>query len=186
MEDVNLLNVAVRWIHISSVIVLVGGAVFIRLVLMRAAANLPEEAHRSLQKWVLDGWRKFVHPMVGLILLSGIYNLVVRVTKVEPVWHAIFGLKLLLALYVLFVASALVGRSKALEPLRQRMPLFLAINIAIALLIVLLSNVLKSIPEKGKEPPATAFVQPSSAVVRPVATSNSANSGISSASIANA
>jgi uncharacterized membrane protein len=155
MGEINYLSVAVRWIHISSVIVLVGGAFFLRYVVMPAAADLPEEAHNSLRKWVTNKWKMFVHPLVALIVISGIYNLVVRVTTVEPVWHAIFTLKLVFALYVLFVASALVGRSKALEPLREKSPRFLAINIVMAAVIVLLSNVMKNIPEKKKDAPET-------------------------------
>lgn len=156
MGDIDYLNVAVRWIHISSVIVLVGGAAFMRFVLMPAASNLPEEAHRSLRKWVTDKWKVFVHPLVGLILLSGIYNLVVRVTVVEPVWHGLFTVKLLLALYVLFVASALVGRAKALEPMREKSPKFLAINVVLAVLIVFLSIVMRYVPEKAKKPAETS------------------------------
>jgi hypothetical protein len=53
------------------------------------------------------------------------------------------GAKMLLALGVFFLAAALVGRSPALEPLRQNRAKWLRVLVAMALIIVAISGFLK-------------------------------------------
>ena len=40
-----VLDLLSRWTHVGAAIVLMGGAIFTRFVLMPAAAELPEEQH---------------------------------------------------------------------------------------------------------------------------------------------
>ena len=182
MQEVDWLQVVFRWMHIGSVIVLVGGAFFMRFVLMPSAKELPDEAHATLRGRVLGRWKKLVGILIGLILISGFYNLIKTVKTVDTLWHMLIGVKILLALAVFFIASALVGSSKGLQPIRDKMPLWLALNIALATTIVLISGLLRYLPRK----PATELAgQPSSAVVRPVAMSNSLTNGTNSAITAN-
>jgi hypothetical protein len=53
------------------------------------------------------------------------------------------GVKILLALGVFFIAAALVGRSPALEPIRQNRAKWLRVLVALALIIVCISGFLK-------------------------------------------
>lgn len=159
MDQINYLHLVSRWFHIGSVIVLVGGAVFMRYVLMPAAQRLSDEAHEPFRANILDIWKKFVHPLVALIVISGIINVVVKFRETVVLYHILFTLKLILALYVLFVASALVGRSKSLEPIRKNGAKFLTVNVLIAAVIVMISGVLKSLPPKEPKPNAAAQVE---------------------------
>ena len=53
------------------------------------------------------------------------------------------GMKILLAMAVFFLASALSGRSKALEGIRRNAALWLVINILLAAVIVAIAGYLK-------------------------------------------
>src|SRR5687768_11640945 len=108
MDSINLLDLFFRWIHIGSVIVLVGGAVFNRFVLMPAATAISDPEHQLLRQRLLARWKTFVHVLIALLLISGVYNIVARF-RTPPVvlYHALLTVKILLALFIFFVASAL-------------------------------------------------------------------------------
>jgi arginine exporter protein ArgO len=58
-------------------------------------------------------------------------------------YHAIWGVKMLLAAVLFFFIFALTGRSTATAGLRKNTPKWMAANIIIAMIIVFLSNILK-------------------------------------------
>lgn len=162
MDQIDIVQVIARWLHIIPVIVLVGGTVFARFFVMPAAEGLPDAEHAKLRDAVMSRWRYVVHACIGLILLSGFYNLIKMASKTVPTWHILVGVKILLALVVFFIASALVGRSKGLAPLRANPRRWMAITVALALVIVLMSGVLRYLPPKvpavKPEPKATTKV----------------------------
>lgn len=145
MDPQLLLDILSRWIHVGTVIVLVGGSVFMRSVLMPAAAQLPDEPHQQLRGAVLDRWRKIVGMGIGLILLSGFYNYYrgMKVHSGQPLYHALVGTKMLLAFAVFFLASALTGRAAKFEPIRQNSRKWLGVLIALSMLIVAISGYVK-------------------------------------------
>lgn len=138
-------DVLSRWIHVGAAIMLLGGSAFMRYVLMPAAGPLPEAEHEALRGRVMDTWRKFVMIGIGLLLITGLYNYIRAIPQHEGqgLYHGLIGTKILLALVVFFLASALVGRSKALEGFRQDRPKWLAITILLAALVVALAGVAK-------------------------------------------
>jgi hypothetical protein len=158
--ELDLVALLSRWIHIGTAIVLVGGLVFLRFVLSPAAAQLPDEAHARLKELVLATWKKFIHAGIGLFLLSGFYNyLVVQAPlhKGDKLYHALMGTKILLALGVFFLSSALVGRSKAFAGMRSNARLWQGVIVALAALIIGISGFAK-VALKGKAPAPTATV----------------------------
>ena len=82
---------------------------------------------------------------VGLLLISGFYNYIRAIPKHkgDGLYHGLLGTKIILAFGVFFLASALVGRSKSFEPLRQARKKWLTITIVLATLVVLLGGVAK-------------------------------------------
>ena len=135
-----------RWIHVGTAVVLVGGLVFLRFVLGPAAAQLPEEAHAKLKGLVLAKWKKFIHGGIALFVLSGFYNYLViqaPLHKGDKLYHALMGTKILLALAVFFLSSALIGRSKAFAGMRTNPKLWQGIIIALAALIIGISGFVK-------------------------------------------
>ena len=153
MSD-NLLAVDVfsRVLHVGTAIVLVGGTVFMRCVLMQAAAGLPEAEHDALRQRLLGRWKRVVHAGIGLLLLSGFYNYIQAIPKHrgDGLYHGLLGTKMLLAVVVFFLATALVGRSKVFERMRQNRAKWMGVMIVLAALIVVISGFVKVRGPSGK------------------------------------
>ncbi len=149
MDMNDVLAALARWIHIGAVIVAVGGVAFMRLALLPAVRRTLDDAkRRELHEAIRSRWAPVVHACLALILLTGAANfyLVVMPSGVAPMpYHALFGIKVLLAFGVFFVASALLGRSPGLEKIRQARARWLTILLVLAALIVLLSVVLEHV-----------------------------------------
>ena len=147
-----VLPLIMRWIHIGSAITVVGGTVCTWFVLLPAAKEILHEEHLKLRAAVLKRWKWFVHIGIALFLISGLYNYLVVMRplhKGDGLYHGLMGAKILLALGVFGLAEMLVGRSKAAEKLRQNASKFLTINLALAVIIVMLSGFLRTIPAKS-------------------------------------
>ena len=143
-----------RWAHVGSVILLVGGMAFKMYVLAPSAELLSESEREGLRSNILARMRRFVHPLVALILLSGAYNFYARMNTERP-WHMLAGIKILLGLFILFIASALVGRSKGLQKIRDDWRFWLKVNLVVAALAVLLSGYMRFLqPKPTTEKPA--------------------------------
>src|ERR1700727_1835574 len=101
MEGALLLAVLFRWIHVGSAIVVLGGSVFLRFVLMPAADKLPEETHRTLRADLVRIWKRFVHAGIALFLISGFYNyalVTIPEHRGDGLYHALMGIKIIIAL----------------------------------------------------------------------------------------
>jgi uncharacterized membrane protein len=140
------LQVLVRWLHVGTAIVLLGGSVFLRFVVLPAAEKLSSESHEALRGHLVATWRFFVHFGVLLLLASGLYNYIAVMIpqhRGDGLYHALMGTKILLALVVFFVAEALVGKSAAFAKLRQNRQLWLGVAVLLGAMIVAISGFLK-------------------------------------------
>jgi uncharacterized membrane protein len=152
MDDLLPLNVLSRWIHVGTVIVLVGGSVFMRFVLLPAASQLPEDQHDRLRDLVMSKWRKFAGIGIGLLLLSGFYNYIVVAIPLhrgDGLYAGLLGIKIILAFVVFFLVSALTGRSKRLEGIRENSSRWLSVTIILAAIIVAISGYVKMRPTQS-------------------------------------
>lgn len=142
------LSLVSRWVHILSMVVAVGGTIFLRFVLHPAAVRvLSSEQMAELRSAVVARWRVVVHACVGLLLVSGGINFwMALLTKPEPVYHALFGVKLLAAIVVFFLAIALTSSRMTLFADRSKALRWAAIMAAIAIGVIMLSGVLKHLP----------------------------------------
>lgn len=138
-------SVLSRIAHVATAIVLVGGTVFMRFVLMPAAKELPETEHDQLRQRLMARWKRIVHGGIALLLLSGLFNYMQQIPKHkgDPLYHALLGTKMLLALVVFFIASALVGRSAAFEKMRQNRAKWMGLIVLLSALIVGISGFVK-------------------------------------------
>lgn len=150
-----ILDLLSRWAHVGAAIVLVGGAVFSRFVLMPAAAELPDDQHQALKERLRARWAKFVHAGIGLLLLSGFYNFFTQMGshKGQPLYHALVGVKMLLAFAAFYFASVLSGRSPKSAHFRENARKWLGVLIALTALTAGLGGVLKvAVPAKAPAP----------------------------------
>lgn len=89
----DILNVTFRWLHITSVITLLGGILFARFAVAPAVAADAAEA-------IAARFRPIFYGSALLAVLSGLYNFLQKVHPPKP-YHAVFGIKMLLVLHIL-------------------------------------------------------------------------------------
>ncbi|MBI1345165.1 DUF2269 family protein [bacterium] len=152
-----------RWVHVGTAIVLLGGSVYTRFVLLPAARQLPDEAHQKLRELTVARWKKFVHGGILLLLLTGFYNYL-AVAKPEAAfkkqYHMLMGIKILIALLLFVVASAMVGRSKAFDRMRQNPKRALGLIVLLGAVIVCISGYLRVQGTKAIRQASEAVVAP--------------------------
>lgn len=95
-----VLGVLLRWVHITSVVVLIGGIFYARFF----AGQLSEK------------FRMWVYGAILLLVASGLYNLLTK-PAYPPGYHIAFGVKMLLVLHIF--AAALLAAARPSEPARQ-------------------------------------------------------------------
>ncbi len=110
-----------RWAHVTSVIVLVGSAYYVRRT--RSAFD--------------PAFRATVYLAIVVAFLSGLYNFMTKASY-PPGYHMWFGIKFLLALHV-FAALWMAVKRQASAKLEQS----LRITLISATLIILISNYLR-------------------------------------------
>jgi putative copper export protein len=116
MDDV--IAVLMRWLHISSVATLIGGMIFGRVAMSRAAEALSPDSRESLMDSAALLYRPLVFAAMGGLLVSGTYNIIMKVGHTPPLYHVLLGIKLLLVLHV-FAVAILISRPH--NPRRARM-----------------------------------------------------------------
>lgn len=148
-----------RWIHIASAMLAIGGAFFIRFILLPAATQmLDAEVHQKLRDAVNARWRIIVYVLITLFLLTGLYNFFVS-TRVEGVlvtgrwrdfipedkrlYHMLFGFKFLAALGMFFLASILPGRTATFAPLRKKARLWLLVFLLLGAVVLSCSTAMR-------------------------------------------
>lgn len=147
-----LLDILFRWMHVLAAMAAVGGTFFMRLALLPAMSELPEESRKALQQALRSRWSKVVMASIGLLLLSGLYNISLTLMRYEvPSFYvALFCVKFILALAIFYIASALMGRSPAFERIRLNARFWLTINMILAIALVCISGVLRMTEKRVK------------------------------------
>jgi uncharacterized membrane protein len=160
--DLDVVQTVSRWLHITAAVTAGGGAMFMKLALHPAVESLPPETRDAVRSAVRARWAKVVMISIAVLLATGLYNLMVILKAYDlkgTPYHAIFGVKFLLAIAIFFLASVLVGRSEMAQKARQNAGYWLTILTSMLVLLLALSAVLKNLPHKPKavtETPPTA------------------------------
>lgn len=150
--EIDPLGLALRWMHILAAVSAVGGAIYARFALLPSLDLLGLESRASLMTAVRGRWAKVVMAAILFLIVSGLWNFFLNVNlfksageKLPPIYQALFGIKFLLALGIFFLASALNGRGAATEKFRVNSRLWLNVTIALAIGVILISGVMRSI-----------------------------------------
>ncbi len=162
MDAKLLLVMAVRWVHIVTAMLAIGAPFFVRFALLPAATReLDEATHQKLRAAINARWRIIVYVLITLFILTGLFQFLVPV-RVEGVlltarwkeflapdkraYHMLFGIKMMAALAIFFLASALAGRTQGLAVIRKKAAVFLSVLLALAAIVVACSNALRYLP----------------------------------------
>lgn len=144
--EISPVEVISRVLHIMGAVLLLGGGMFVRNALFPACQELPEELRSQVQDATAKRWRYLVAMAIAILIFSGFYNYLVVMLPKHPgdkLYHMWMGIKILLAFVVFFFASALAGRSKALEGIRRNAGLWMLVTTSLGMVIVVIAAVLK-------------------------------------------
>ncbi|MFQ5429091.1 MAG: CopD family protein [Phycisphaerae bacterium] len=149
MQDINMLGVVMRMLHITGAIVAAGGSIFALFALLPAASTLSKEDRTRLDENIRRRFGKLFMVAIGALVVSGLYNYIVNEMPAhsgQAIYHALMGVKIILALIVFVLGSALMGRAKVFEGIRARRKRWLGRNVSLVLVIVAIAAVLHAIP----------------------------------------
>jgi uncharacterized membrane protein len=103
----DLLTIFVRWVHILSAITLLGGILYARVVVAPSLRVLASETQDKLGEALAARYRLFLYTAIAGLLISGTYNLLNK-QGATALYHAVIGIKMLLALHVFAVSFLIV------------------------------------------------------------------------------
>ena len=132
-----------RWIHVTSVITLLGGFIFARFALAPALAVIAETERGTIGKSVVGNFRSLLYIVMLTMIGSGLYNYLSK-PSYPPHYHMLIGIKFLFALHI-FAVAVLYTIPDAGEVKRNR---WLNGMIASGLIIVAISAYLRWISLK--------------------------------------
>ena len=134
----DILTTLMRWVHLSSMATLLGGILYARFVMSPSEASLPPDSRVTLDERAAAHFRPVVFTAMAGLVVSGLFNYMTKPGH-SMLYHALFGLKILLALHVFAVAILIAqpGNKR-----RNRQMFGAAIS---GLTVVLISNYLKGI-----------------------------------------
>lgn len=136
----------VRWAHILPAITLVGGTLFMVFALHPAMQSTEFAEKADLKSAIRSRWANVVMMSAGLVLLSGVISLGYQAMKYnfpQHYYHMVAGLKMLLALVILYIASLLTGQSANAEKFREKEAFWLKLNATLAIVLVLMAGTLR-------------------------------------------
>jgi uncharacterized membrane protein len=164
----------VRFLHITCAIGAIGAPFFVRFALIPAAHSaLDDASHEKLREAINKRWRHIVYLLITLFLLTGSFNFFVETRnnagelitarwkgfddEDKRLYHMLFGIKVLAAFIIFFLASALAGRSATFAPLRKNARVTISLLLFLGLLVVICSTLLRFLP---MHPPGPMPVMP--------------------------
>jgi uncharacterized membrane protein len=147
--------ILLRWGHVLAAAIAVGGLFFARFAFVPAVESLDEEAAASVHERARRGWLPWVILSITLLLATGTTNFLLFNAQAKQ-WaggswmrdnhyHALFGVKVLLALAVFYLASGLVGRGAGTQWLRANRRRWLSVTLLLSVAVVMLSGWLRGL-----------------------------------------
>lgn len=135
--------VLMRWIHITSVVTLIGGFIFARYAVTPALATLQEPERGTLGNKVVANFRPILYTVLVTIIGSGLYNYLTK-PSYPPHYHMWIGIKFLFVLHI-FAVAVLYTIPQAEEIKRTRWASGIAVS---GLIIIAISAYLRFISLK--------------------------------------
>ena len=139
------IDVLSRIFHVTTAIMLLGGSLFTLLAYQPVLQTQPDQVRRTISGQTRDSWRRWVHMGIAVFLVTGFYNYfrAMPLHKGDGLYHALIGMKIIIAMAVFFLASVLAGRSPRFENWRQAAAWPLKLLCLLGILIVAISGFLK-------------------------------------------
>ena len=138
----SVLDILMRYLHLVSACLAVGGAFFMRFLLPVGTRDLDPEKKEYVLLRSRRAFKMVVHPAMLGFIVSGIYNSIRLFPQYKanpPVLHGLWGVHILLALAIFTISIILL---KGVEPPRNHRT-WMKINVVLMLLTILVAGSLK-------------------------------------------
>ncbi len=124
----------------------IAGTLFFQWRAIHPAVSAAADSDQ-IREAIRSRWAPMMHIGVALLLVTGFYQLWKSIEEgVDPSYHMLFGIKLILALAILFIGNAMVGKSAALAWIREKAPMWLALACAMVIAVIVISRHLAQMP----------------------------------------
>ena len=121
-----VLAVCMRWIHVTSVVTLIGGFIYARWVLAPALAALAGSDGNQIGRRAAANFRPLIYTVITTALISGLYNYLTKASY-PPTYHMWMGIKLLIVIHI-FVSAIPYALLERDEAWRKRKEISIAIS----------------------------------------------------------
>ena len=133
-----VLAVCMRWIHISSMLTLLGGFIYARFVLAPALAASADMERIAFGRRTAEQFRPLLFTVLATLLGSGLYKYLTKASY-PPHYHMWIGIKFIFVLHI-FAVSILYSVRDADDAKRNR---WLTGNVVSGLIVVAISAYLR-------------------------------------------
>lgn len=138
----DIVNIIVRVVHIGSVVALVGGTLFMVFAMKPSLKLVDEQLRQSLMTLARKRFMRITHTAISLLILSGAwtwYQNVEVYRNASKALQAVLGMKVLIALVIFAIIFGVAAGALKGCPARWAW-----INIALALVVIILAAVVRS------------------------------------------
>ena len=153
MDATYWLLLTTRVLHILGAIILAGGLFYLCAIVNRAPADDKTRSTDELFAGSRGRWAMWAGIASLLLIATGLFNYIMFMRiydRFDGPYHMLFGIKFLLGLGVIFIASILAGRTAAADRFRQNIRGWLAIAILLSLAILIMAAMMRTIPHVPK------------------------------------
>lgn len=134
-----------QWLHVVAAAIAVGGTAFLWMILLPSLRPVDASARAQVMQGVLEKFRLTVWIVIAVLMVSGIYNLATADHLDDPTYRRVLVAKILLAIALFAIALGLTLPTPMLAGFQKQRPRWLAVNVALGLLIILLAAYLRRI-----------------------------------------
>ena len=147
----------IQWIHVGSVVLLIGGFFFLRVILLPSAKVLPEDQRPKLVDAAFRRFRVVVWTALLTILFSGVYNFIAFLRSTgsfsqdlpkEPVqdlstYILVLGVKIFIVFIIFTFGVLLTFPYPVFAPIQRRPAPWLNLTLILGLIVIFLSALLR-------------------------------------------
>ena len=147
----------IQWIHVGSVVLLIGGFFFLRVILLPSAKVLPKNQRPKLLEAAFRRFRVVIWSALLTILFSGVYNFIAFLSSTgsfsqdpatEPVedpstYILVLGGKLFIVFIIFTFGVLLTFPYPVFAPIQKRPAPWLNLTLILGLIVIFLSALLR-------------------------------------------
>ncbi len=147
----------IQWIHVGSVVLLIGGFFFLRVILLPAAKVLPENQQPKLLEAAFRRFRIVIWSALLTILFSGVYNFIaflrstgslsqdpaIELAQDPSTYILVLGVKLFIVFIIFTFGVLLTFPYPVFAPIQKQPAPWLNLTLILGLIVIFLSALLR-------------------------------------------